>query len=1261
VTLGAVALALVLLAVGTETGTRMVLRRGLAWYDARIPGRLAVGAIDGALLDRLILRDVRGFDRRGDGRVRVDLLRLDWTPAALLDGELVAVLRVEGAEVRTGPGGDPAPLGDLAPPPGPEPPPPSEQAPPELPLAIAAWVHVRGATALADGEPALAEGADLSLAVRGSGRRIEVALHRARVRVPTVPVEVRRLDLKTAWDGEALSLAYLALETDQGDLALSAVHVLPAARRGRLDLTARVAAEAIRRHVGDSLPAPIIDDPRLEATADGGLEGADLTATLTVGDATRVGVSLHAALEPRPRVDLRVRLEGVDPALVGLEPETRFVGDVRVQAEAPPTPLDHLSELDPTAVRATIDVDCPRCVLPAVGRLSARVHAELKAGRGEATVRAQALGADVEGDARLDRVDAWRTSGLAARWRIEVPDVGPPTRLAGLEAVHGRLSTSGRCEGNAEAVVCKGDLGLADAAGFGAQLRAVHAAFEAEPLAKPPRFSAVVDLDGARAPGVPNLLAGRIAARGDLTAVEVDADISHGGDRVALAAGVRPGPPLRVDVRRLSAAGFGQTLALLQPATVRLEGAAVHVAGLRLSTLGGTVTADGVFDSTGRSDLHLRLEEIDLAAASPYAGDMAPAGRLGLDARLKGALAAPELQATVRGRDLGLRGQRVGDLDLKASLRGGRAKADLRVADAARAIAVSADVPLVADLGSGRIEPRPNGVHHVRIVLTAVDDAWARRFAQLPDGVAFRVDSELEGHGALGDWRVHGSLGGAARGPQVDDTPFSVALDLGPRTQKATVSAKLEPKAVETGPLDIVADLEAGADVEALAQGAPPDPATPLRAVVRVPSSPLAPLSPLLPPALHDLGGRAEVQVRVRGTVAAPEVAGSVLVQDAAVTVVPLGQRITGLTTTLQLTDRTLVLEEVAFSAGKGRGRAAGSAALAVDGTLSGDLRIAIDALPLVAPGAPPALLDSRVRVQAQRPAGGAAEVTATVTGTRLRIIDLKTDGPRPIPSHPRVRVLGAPRAPPPTASAEAPAPLLLRVRLPEPLLVVGPGLDMKWAGGLTIRQGNAMAIEGALRARSGYLELLGNRFEIAEGEVTLADADGAVVPFVRIVARAQTEEALVTARIRGKATRPELTFESDPPLPTDLILTLLVTGRTTSNDEQDQTVAEQAASLFASFQSPAVERAIQDRLGLDRVRLTFGEGGVESPILSFGKHLTRWLYVEARYRHSPREDENETELNTELQLGPRWTLETGYGDQGVGSADVFWRVPLHD
>lgn len=161
-------------------------------------------------------------------------------------------------------------------------------------------------------------------------------------------------------------------------------------------------------------------------------------------------------------------------------------------------------------------------------------------------------------------------------------------------------------------------------------------------------------------------------------------------------------------------------------------------------------------------------------------------------------------------------------------------------------------------------------------------------------------------------------------------------------------------------------------------------------------------------------------------------------------------------------------------------------------------------------------------------------------------------------------------------------------------------------------------------------------------------------MPYIDVVATTDVDEYTITTSIRGNVERPVLEFKSEPPLPDYQILTVLVTGAPESGSDDDVNVQREAASLLAAFQSAAIEDALNERLGIDRVGIEFGET-VDEPILTVGKRITPNLYVETVYHHNAPEDENTTEARVRYRISPSWSVESAYGDAGIGSVDLFW------
>jgi translocation and assembly module TamB len=232
-------------------------------------------------------------------------------------------------------------------------------------------------------------------------------------------------------------------------------------------------------------------------------------------------------------------------------------------------------------------------------------------------------------------------------------------------------------------------------------------------------------------------------------------------------------------------------------------------------------------------------------------------------------------------------------------------------------------------------------------------------------------------------------------------------------------------------------------------------------------------------------------------------------------------------------------------------------------------------------------------------------------------------------------------------------------VKLADPVYVRGPQANMTWRGSVEVERsaGEEIRATGAVVADRGRVNFLGRDFIVDSGRVTLPE-QGDLDPYIALTAVTQTEEGAVTIDVHGRASRPELRLSSDPPLPESDVFALLVTGSSGGADKEGEggAVEAKAASLLAAFQNPVLQRELQDRVGIDRVGVSFGDT-IDQPIVAVGKRVSRKIYLETRYHHNAPEFENNAEVHLEYSIKPpAWTVETFIGDAAKGGVEVWWR-----
>jgi autotransporter translocation and assembly factor TamB len=669
--------------------------------------------------------------------------------------------------------------------------------------------------------------------------------------------------------------------------------------------------------------------------------------------------------------------------------------------------------------------------------------------------------------------------------------------------------------------------------------------------------------------------------------------------------------------------------------------------------------------------LDLRLLGVDLGGLRAAGLDVPLKGRLTARVQAGGTAADPGLQARVEVQKIVWRVVDVGTLTLTAGYADQRADVALRGRVGLRGtVDVEGHVPLKVDLGRGEVAWDRAGRHDLRVDLTGIDRSVLIALAPLPQDALMEVGVHATARGNLdrfaADLEMHGQMGHRVFG----GSPLHVTAHADERAQRARVSL---------GPGGFAGDFgvkaETRADIPALIAGKAKAGQIPVTASLRAPKVDLRFLKAVVPRSLYDLTGVFSAQVDVDGVVGAPRVRGRARLKDGGVTVVSMQQRLRGIYFDARADGRRIVVDDIRVTSG--RGKITGKARVDVaPGSIAVDASAALRKFPLVRPGTPQMQIDSDVTSKVVVADAG-TDVDIALKGTKVLVTGYTVRAPQAIPDNPNVTYVGAegdetvrpgehgmvghgatgledePDAP----GAAEPGRMSLKLRLVDPIDFTGPLTEMRWGGNLAVVTGgpDETAVTGKLLARSGRFDLLGNRFKIETGEVTMPAGELTVDPYLHVVAAATTPVAKVKVTIRGRASKPEMIFSSEPAMPQQQILTLLLTGSADASEADSQRVLAEAAALLVVVRNPALANFVTKSLGVDYIGVSFGET-TSQPILTVGKHIGRKIYAETAYKHNAPPRTNRVEARVEYQLAPAWTIESYFGDAAVGGVDLFWR-----
>ena len=406
------------------------------------------------------------------------------------------------------------------------------------------------------------------------------------------------------------------------------------------------------------------------------------------------------------------------------------------------------------------------------------------------------------------------------------------------------------------------------------------------------------------------------------------------------------------------------------------------------------------------------------------------------------------------------------------------------------------------------------------------------------------------------------------------------------------------------------------------------------------------------------LSGPLTLDLRLAGTVDQPIVSGGLAIAGGRYENLQSGTLLDRLTLRAEGEGRRIAVEASATDGAQGRLTLAGYLDLGAAQGLDADLRLTLASFALLQRDDLFAQLAGELAL-AHR--GQGLELFGALTGERIEL-DIGADLPPSVATLDVVVLrdgvpVDPPRPAPPegaesTAVAPFALPLDLAVSLPRRVFVRGSGLDSEWAGNLAIRGTTARPIiTGSLTPQRGLFSLLGSDFALQGGGVTF-DGGAELDPILDLRAVHEGSGVIAIVSVGGRASRPEITLTSQPPLPQEEILARVLFGRGTGQISPLEAVqlAEAAAILSGATGS---DRTMVDRLrqsfGLDVLRLQGGES--ESDVsATLGQYVAPGLFVGLTGGSTP----GSSGVAVEYEVSPEIVIEGQVGE--TSKVGVRWQ-----
>lgn len=667
------------------------------------------------------------------------------------------------------------------------------------------------------------------------------------------------------------------------------------------------------------------------------------------------------------------------------------------------------------------------------------------------------------------------------------------------------------------------------------------------------------------------------------------------------------------------------------------------------------LAAEPRWDLDAPNTLDVRLRAVDLEELAALAPGLLATGRARARITVEGTARQPRGRASLTVERAGWGDMVVDELRTNASFGKGLVHGDVLVRNGGGDLLARGVAPVTIDVPNAAVTWRSQEEHELVVDIHDIDAGSIAPLAELPENVDLSVAGQIEARGSTQHLLTRGQVRTDLVVPGMPRYAVETDIDVTERKQHVEVRI-LDGKRPEA---TIVAD--AGVDLIAL-QGEGYDiDGAPVSFAMDAEGISLDRFGPVMPVAIHDPAGVLKAHVKIDGTVGTPKMQGSLGLAKGAVTLTTLRQRFTDLGFQLNFDNDSIRLKSLDLHSGSGVLGLKGGVKFGPKG-IDGRVDLHLDRMPLRQPPLPSMRVSGDIATTLEL-GKSESSVDVAIAGAKLEVMSLGASGAAEIPRNVNVQYVDAAglraaslaRAPEVDPNAPPPSVLRAKLHLDDPLLVRGPAVSMAWTGALAGTLSPEIRVEGGFRSQQSesQFDLLGNTFEIEQGTITLAQESG-LEPFVDVVAHTQVENVRITATIRGRITHAELHLTSDPPEKEQDIFAMLVTGTANTANADSDSVTAQAASALAALSTPALQRGVGDKLGIDTMRLGFGES-LDEPIVSMGKNIRKRVYAEATFHGNAPRDENRTEFMVRYRFLPKWALEVFYGDRNVGGVGLWW------
>jgi translocation and assembly module TamB len=675
-------------------------------------------------------------------------------------------------------------------------------------------------------------------------------------------------------------------------------------------------------------------------------------------------------------------------------------------------------------------------------------------------------------------------------------------------------------------------------------------------------------------------------------------------------------------------------------------------------------------------DLHLSVPKRGLGTLPPILTQPYVSGLLDADVEVRGPVAAPtvDFAATIdRGRVSGALSRPI-TVDVRGKYDGARATASMRARSRDKEVL---DVEGTFD---GALAALLDG-RGAEIPWTASATAHADRF---PLGSVAMLDDK----GIVGDLSGDVKLEDLHRNGRVDLALTVDGLAVGSVAYKeAHLKAKADGHVLDASVRVDQGDgfLQAtahGAQIWGAAVAPALDPSQPLQATLSSKNFRIAGALPFVASALDELDGRLDSDAHLeldprartakgsgtlhlrRGTVEAVAGGGELHDMSADVTVAP---------------DGTITLQKLTASGVTGRLEASGVAHLKGTSLQSAHAVVNIPAgaaVPVTAGGVEVGSVDGQLEATVGPTSSGrAVQVKVAVPRLDVRLPEGSTTNPQALgPMDARIRI-GAHRGDPARfvllpldpsraktpAAGDTPPLLDVQTHFTRVHVVRGMQLAVDLTGQIDAAAGATTRVTGQIRLqRGGTLAVQGRTFVVESGTVTFVGADPSNPQVVVTADWASPDGTVVTATFVGPLKTGKVTLASEPQLPRDEIVQLLLFGSADGRQAQTpSSTTENSAIATAGGEAAQPLNHMLDQLGLGAVTANIDSSDAANPKPEVEVQIARDISLQLAVvlgQPPPGVNPDVTLLTLDWRFLSKWSLATTVGNAGSTIFELLWQ-----